>query len=61
VTEICDPQQQNGVDPPNTHEHVDQMIDACQSIHDGVADIRHSLLMNRNPEDVDSDNEYEEG
>lgn len=40
---------------------VDEMIDACQLVYDAVTDIRHALLMNRNPEDVDSDNEYEEG
>lgn len=43
----------------NTQHYIDEMIEACQFIHDGVRDIRNSLLMNRNPEDVDSDNEYE--
>lgn len=44
-----------------TKREVDEMIDACQLVYDAVTDIRHALLMNRNPEDVDSDNEYEEG
>ncbi|KAI3422107.1 hypothetical protein GPALN_012640 [Globodera pallida] len=39
---------------------IDEMIDACQLVHEAVTDIRHAMLMNRNPEDVDSDNEYEE-
>ncbi|KAL7073233.1 hypothetical protein ACQ4LE_007132 [Meloidogyne hapla] len=43
-----------------TKREVDEMIDACQLVYDTVTDIRHALLMNRNPEDVDSDNEYEE-
>nr|CAD2199596.1 unnamed protein product [Meloidogyne enterolobii] len=43
-----------------TKREVDEMIDACQLVYDAVTDIRHALLMNRNPEDVDSDNEYEE-
>lgn len=52
--------QKNDEDPDSKRE-VDEMIDACQFVHDAVNDIRHALLMNRNPEDVDSDNEYEEG
>uniref|UniRef100_A0A915ME92 Uncharacterized protein n=1 Tax=Meloidogyne javanica TaxID=6303 RepID=A0A915ME92_MELJA len=43
-----------------TKREVDEMIYACQKVYDAVTDIRHALLMNRNPEDVDSDNEYEE-
>ena len=42
-------------------QDADDMIDACTLIHDAVGEIRRALLMNRNPEDVDSDNEYEEG
>jgi len=44
----------------DTNRDVDEMIDACNFIHDAVNDIRQALLMNRHPEDVDSDNEYEE-
>jgi hypothetical protein len=60
-------QQQNGGDEygnpskMNSKRDMDEMIDACQLVYDAVTDIRHALLMNRNPEDVDSDNEYEEG
>ncbi|KAI6217850.1 Protein humpback-1 [Aphelenchoides fujianensis] len=42
-------------------EIVHQMIDACEPINHAVESVRHALLMNRNLEDVDSDNEYEEG
>ncbi|CAD5232346.1 unnamed protein product [Bursaphelenchus xylophilus] len=39
---------------------VDELISACDLVHGAVVNIRHALLLNRNPEDVDSDNEYEE-
>ncbi|MFH4980926.1 hypothetical protein AB6A40_007635 [Gnathostoma spinigerum] len=39
---------------------VDEFIEASELVHNAVKDIRNALLMNRNPEDVDSDNEYEE-
>uniref|UniRef100_A0A0K0F2U3 Catenin alpha-2 (inferred by orthology to a human protein) n=1 Tax=Strongyloides venezuelensis TaxID=75913 RepID=A0A0K0F2U3_STRVS len=39
---------------------IDEMIDACGLIHNAVKNVRHALLMNRNPEDIDSDIEYEE-
>lgn len=40
---------------------VDEFIEASELVHNAVKEIRNALLMNRNPEDVDSDNEYEEG
>lgn len=46
---------------PELNADVDEMIDACALLEESVRDIRRALLMNRNPEDVDSDNEYEEG
>lgn len=39
---------------------VDEFIEASELVHNAVKEIRNALLMNRNPEDVDSDNEYEE-
>lgn len=39
---------------------IDEMIDACGLVHNAVKNVRHALLMNRNPEDIDSDIEYEE-
>lgn len=40
---------------------VDEIIEASELVHNAVKEIRNALLMNRNPEDVDSDNEYEDG
>ncbi|KAH7710192.1 catenin [Aphelenchoides avenae] len=48
-------------EPRDTQQDVDRMITAGTSVHNSVNEIRQALLMNRNPEDVDSDNEYEEG
>lgn len=42
-------------------DDVDEFIEASELVHNAVKEIRNALLMNRNPEDVDSDNEYEEG
>jgi catenin alpha len=36
----------------------DEMISACELIDNAIKDIRTAVLRNRNPEDVDSDNEY---
>ncbi|KAE9549058.1 hypothetical protein FO519_007729 [Halicephalobus sp. NKZ332] len=36
----------------------DEMIAACELIDNAVRDIRTAVLMNHNPEEVDSDNEY---
>ena len=53
--------RENGNDMEyDPREDVEEMIDACNLVHESVSDIRRALLMNRNPEDVDSDNEYEE-
>ncbi|KJH53668.1 vinculin family protein [Dictyocaulus viviparus] len=38
----------------------DEFINACTLVHDAVKEIRNALLINRHPEDVDSDNEYED-
>ncbi|KIH50515.1 vinculin family protein [Ancylostoma duodenale] len=38
----------------------DEFINACTLVHDAVKEIRNALLVNRHPEDVDSDNEYED-
>ena len=40
---------------------VDEIIEASELVHNQVKEIRDALLMNRNPEDVDSDNEYVDG
>lgn len=61
VGHLADDVQQNDGEQRESKREIDEMIDACQLVHDAVTDIRHALLMNRNPEDVDSDNEYEEG
>ena len=60
VSDVCSTERENDgqIDANNC---IDEMIDACKLIHDGVNGIRHALLMNHNPEDIDSDNEYEEG
>lgn len=55
-----DCENRNGV-VDKSREDVEEMIDACNLVHESVSEIRRALLMNRNPEDVDSDNEYEEG
>lgn len=41
-------------------DDVDEFIEASELVHNAVKEIRNALLLNRNPEDVDSDNEYEE-
>ncbi|CAJ0566383.1 unnamed protein product, partial [Mesorhabditis spiculigera] len=46
--------------PEETNRDVDEFMNACTLVHEAVKDIRNALLVNRNPEDVDSDNEYEE-
>uniref|UniRef100_A0A914V0Y7 Vinculin n=1 Tax=Plectus sambesii TaxID=2011161 RepID=A0A914V0Y7_9BILA len=43
---------------PQGDVDVDEFIDAASLVHEAIRDIRHALLLNRNPEDVDSDNEY---
>lgn len=43
------------------NEDVDEVIEASELVHNAIKEIRNALLMNRNPEDVDSDNEYEDG
>ncbi|KAK6758668.1 hypothetical protein RB195_016099 [Necator americanus] len=52
------------VGPNSTQEErdrdSDEFINACTLVHDAVKDIRNALLVNRHPEDVDSDNEYED-
>uniref|UniRef100_F1KVE0 Protein humpback-1 n=1 Tax=Ascaris suum TaxID=6253 RepID=F1KVE0_ASCSU len=42
------------------NEDVDEVIEASELVHNAIKEIRNALLMNRNPEDVDSDNEYED-
>uniref|UniRef100_A0A914ZAF2 Uncharacterized protein n=1 Tax=Panagrolaimus superbus TaxID=310955 RepID=A0A914ZAF2_9BILA len=44
--------------PEETERETDEMISACELIDNAVKDIRTAVLRNRNPEDVDSDNEY---
>ncbi|KRY74485.1 Protein humpback-1 [Trichinella pseudospiralis] len=38
---------------------VDDLIGVCSLVHRAVQDIRHAVLMNRDPGDIDSDEEYE--
>ncbi|VDM56659.1 unnamed protein product, partial [Angiostrongylus costaricensis] len=44
----------------NRDRDSDEFINACTLVHDAVKEIRNALLVNRHPEDVDSDNEYED-
>uniref|UniRef100_A0A5S6Q1X4 Vinculin n=1 Tax=Trichuris muris TaxID=70415 RepID=A0A5S6Q1X4_TRIMR len=44
--------------PPGNVD-VDDFIDVCGLVHKAVQDIRHAVLMNRDPGDIDSDEEYE--
>lgn len=46
---------------PQGEVDIDEFIDAASLVHEAIRDIRHALLLNRNPEDVDSDNEYVDG
>lgn len=39
---------------------VEEFIDAASLVHEAIRDIRHALLMNRDPRDIDSDEDYEE-
>jgi hypothetical protein len=61
VADLSEAEQTGNDEKRDQPREVDEMIDACQLVYDAMTDIRHALLMNRNPEDVDSDNEYEEG
>uniref|UniRef100_A0A0N5AZ37 Catenin alpha n=1 Tax=Syphacia muris TaxID=451379 RepID=A0A0N5AZ37_9BILA len=49
---------ENGEVEGDVHADVDEIIEASELVHNQVKEIRDALLMNRNPEDVDSDNEY---
>lgn len=40
---------------------IDEFIDAASLVHEAVRNIREALLLNRNPDDIDSDNEYIDG
>ncbi|VDK21692.1 unnamed protein product [Anisakis simplex] len=51
---------ENEEEPSNQNEDIDEIIEASELVHNAVKEIRNALLMNRNPEDVDSDNEYED-
>jgi len=61
VADLSEAEQTGNDEKRDQPREVDEMIDACQLVCDAMTDIRHALLMNRNPEDVDSDNEYKEG
>ncbi|VDK83972.1 unnamed protein product [Litomosoides sigmodontis] len=50
----------NGGENRDYAADVDEFIEASELVHNAVKEIRNALLLNRNPEDVDSDNEYEE-
>lgn len=51
----------NGGENRDSAADVDEFIEASELVHNAVKEIRNALLLNRNPEDIDSDNEYEEG
>lgn len=59
---LVDRQQATGLDwdAEDKDREMNEFINACTLVHDAVKEIRHALLMNRNMQDVDSDNEYEE-
>ncbi|CAD5223682.1 unnamed protein product [Bursaphelenchus okinawaensis] len=51
------------LDPSNDEEKnscYEELTQCVDLVHGAVVNIRHALLMNRNLEDVDSDNEYDE-
>uniref|UniRef100_A0A915D7P2 Uncharacterized protein n=1 Tax=Ditylenchus dipsaci TaxID=166011 RepID=A0A915D7P2_9BILA len=50
--------QSNGENSPK--EDIEEMIEACNIVYEAVGNVRSAFLMNMNPEDMDSDNEYEE-
>ncbi|KAI1719528.1 vinculin family domain-containing protein [Ditylenchus destructor] len=54
-----DEAKQSGIERDHK-EDVDEMIEACNLVYEAVGDVRCAFLMNMNPEDMDSDNEYEE-
>uniref|UniRef100_T1GK55 Vinculin n=1 Tax=Megaselia scalaris TaxID=36166 RepID=T1GK55_MEGSC len=48
---------------PSGHKDIDEndFIDASRMVYDGIREIRRAVLMNRNPEDLDTDTEFEAG
>lgn len=52
---------ENNDDDESKEKEFNEMVGACEVIDLAVQDIRRAILLNRNAEDVDSDNEYEEG
>lgn len=52
---------ENNDDDESKEREFNEMVGACEVIDLAVQDIRRAILLNRNAEDVDSDNEYEEG
>ncbi|CAD6186628.1 unnamed protein product [Caenorhabditis auriculariae] len=60
--DLVDRQQAMGLgwDATQKDEEMNEFINACTLVHEAVKGIRNALLMNRNMQDVDSDNEYEE-
>jgi catenin alpha len=45
---------------PQEEVDIDEFIEASSLVHEAIRDIRHAVLMNRDPGDIDSDEEYEE-
>ncbi len=45
---------------PQGDVDLDEFIDAASLVHEAIRDIRNALVMNRDPGDIDSDEEYEE-
>lgn len=45
--------------PPDAVDQ-EEFINAATLVHSGIQDIRHAILMNRDPGDIDSDEEWEE-
>lgn len=41
--------------------NIDEFIDYSSAVHDCIREIRTALLMNRDPNDIDSDEDYEGG
>lgn len=45
---------------PTSPVDEEEFINAATLVHSGIQEIRHAILMNRDPGDIDSDEEYEE-
>ncbi|CAI4225142.1 unnamed protein product [Auanema sp. JU1783] len=60
IQSVQEAQHKGERDPTQRNRDSDEFVEVCTLVHDAVKEIRNALLINRSPDEVDSDNEYEE-